>query len=171
MYKQYLLRFELSSSHGIPLNVLKPIQLCTYMCYSCNCAYISQQPHVQVGKDCFLSGISDALIPATDVLTTQKLVIPDRMALQEVLISVGLGKIINHMGVLIVYGVDDDLHVSLPSNQFSKPLFLMRVLNDYVSPQLHLSSPDLTFCNEKWSVFLERTGITVEDLWQSGFVC
>jgi fucokinase len=101
-------------------------------------------PDVEVGKNCFLSGISDSMMPATDILTAQKIVIPDKIALQEVLVSVGLGKTINHMPILIVYGVEDNL-------------------------KLQLSSPDLTFCNEKWSQFLKRTGITLEDLWQSGF--
>ena len=36
--------------------------------------------------------------------------------------------------------------------------------------QLSTQSPGMTFCNEPWKAFLERTGIVDTDLWPSDFV-
>ena len=68
------------------------------------CPFPPQQPNMQVGQNCLLSGINGSLM-------TQSLLIPDNLALQEFRISVVLGRAVHRMEALVVYGVKDDLGV------------------------------------------------------------
>ena len=67
-------------------------------------ACLFQQPNVEVGQNCLLSGINGSLM-------AQSLLIPDNLALQEFRISVVLGRTVHNMGALAVYGVKDDFGV------------------------------------------------------------
>ncbi len=66
--------------------------------------------------------------------------IPDHMTVQEVHVSLGKGRMKTNHGIVVLYGIHDNLRVAF-------------------------DSPDSTYCNEPWSTLFNRTGITETDLW------
>ena len=68
------------------------------------------------------------------------LTIPDELTVQEISVGLGRGKTRANLGIVVVYGIKDNL-------------------------VLCYDSPGATFCNRPWSEFFERTGIEPAELW------
>ena len=72
--------------------------------------------------------------------------IPPGLALQEVSVGLGRGRLHSRQSVVVIYGVEDNL-VAIRG------------------------APGGTFCNQEWSQLFERTGIQSTDLWLPNTVC
>ena len=68
------------------------------------------------------------------------LTIQDEMTVQEISVKLGQGKTRVELGIVVVYGVRDNLLVAY-------------------------GSPEATFCNRPWAEFFERTGIQPSEIW------
>lgn len=68
------------------------------------------------------------------------LTIPDELIVQEINVGLGRGKTRANLGIVVVYGVRDNL-------------------------VLTYDSPGATFCNQPWSELFQRTGIEPAELW------
>lgn len=71
--------------------------------------------------------------------------IPDHVTVQEIQVTLGCGRTKSKHGIVVVYGIHDNLLDSI-------------------------ESPNATFCNNPWSQLFQRTGITDRDLWPPGSV-
>ena len=68
------------------------------------------------------------------------LTIPDELTVQEISVGLGRGKTRANLGIVVVYGVQDNL-------------------------VLKYDSPGATFCNQPWSEFFDRIGIEPAEIW------
>ena len=68
------------------------------------------------------------------------LAIPDELTVQEVSVGLGRGKTKAELGIVVVYGVQDNLVVTY-------------------------DSPGATFCNRPWAELFKRTGIEPAEIW------
>ena len=66
--------------------------------------------------------------------------IPDHVTVQEIQVTLGRGRTRSQHGIVVVYGVRDDI----------------------LTP---VSSEGATFCNKPWVELFQRTGIAESDLW------
>ena len=65
--------------------------------------------------------------------------------MQEIQVALGHGRAKNHLGIVVVYGIHDNLAVPM-------------------------GSPGATFCNQPWDQLFQWSGITADDLWLPGEV-
>lgn len=66
--------------------------------------------------------------------------IPDSVTVQELQVTLGGGRTKSNHGIVVLYGVHDNL----------------------IKPA---DSADATFCNKPWTQLFQRTGIAETDLW------
>lgn len=80
------------------------------------------------------------LLHQSDFYRRPQVCVPDHMTVQEIQVTLGCGRTRSNHGIVVVYGVHDDIVAAV-------------------------ESPKATFCNKPWQQLFKRTGITEGDLW------
>ena len=121
---------------------------------------------IHVGSHSFLNGVLYEYYNVAPTTETRDVIIPSNMVIQGFWVN---SEALFSSANLTKRVIDASRDRQLPLKSVHG--IMIWGINDDLCIPLEPDARDATFCEQKWSEFLKRTGIRADDLWPSSTVC